>query len=65
MDYVELLAKLKLIFGYLLPLIIIVVAFIIWAISTTIIKIIEIRKRKIEIKNESDFYNRRRASRKR
>ncbi|GAA0230193.1 hypothetical protein [Metaclostridioides mangenotii] len=65
MDYLELLAKLKLLFGYLLPLIIIAVTFILWAISTTIIKIIEIRKRKNEIKNESDFYNRRGASRKR
>lgn len=65
MYYVELLAKLKLIFAFLIPLIIIAAAFILWAISTTILKYIEIRKRMDKKKNESDVYNRRGTSRKR
>ena len=59
MYYIELLAKLKLIFVFLIPLIIIAAAFILWAISTTILKYIEIRKRMNEKKNENKIYNRR------
>ncbi len=55
----------KLIFEYLLPLITIAAALILWILSTVILKIIEIRKRMNEKKNESDVYNRRGTSRKR
>lgn len=55
----------KIIFEYLLPLIIIAAALILWILSTVIIKIIEMRKRVNEKKNESDVYSRRGASGKR
>lgn len=65
MSYIEMLAKMKLIFEHLLPLIIIAAALILWILSTVIIKIIEMRKRVNEKKNESDVYSRRGASGKR